>query len=357
MFPTHQRIDSAALLHNVRRVREYAPHTAIIAMIKANAYGCGLSVVAPLLDGAVEAFGVAHLEEALSIHHMGVRTPCVIFRSFLESDSWHKVLEINAQCVIYHEAQLQSLLQTPLLKPLTVWVKINTGMNRAGFSMEALPDVISALKACPWVSVQIGLMTHFASADIPDDAFTTVQLEAFQTIQRAFPELLCSLSNSAAIMAQPLSHADYVRPGLMLYGVSPFADKTGQELGLSPVVRFYTKIESIQSLPAGERVGYHGIWQSTAPARIGLLPVGYGDGYPRSIAPNTPVYIHGRMVPIVGRVSMDIITVDLTHCEATLGDEVELWGEHLPIEHIARLAGTIPYTLLTGLWPRHISES
>lgn len=351
--PTRVQIDATALLHNLNQVRLSAPNSKIIAMVKANAYGCGIPEVVSVLDGRVYAFGVACLEEAMAIRAIGVRSDCVLFQGVFSSDELQLVAAQQFQLVIHQPHQLQWLLSIPLENKIKVWVKINTGMHRLGFSPEDSYEVINAIANCPWVEEEIGLMTHLASADEPDHPTNQNQLRLFREMALPPRRFIKSIGNSAAILALPDSHADVVRPGIMLYGVSPFANQCGQELGILPVMRFVSAISAIHYYPGQARIGYGGTWQTSRPSIIGIVAAGYGDGYPRHIAQNTPVWINGQFAPIVGRVSMDMLTVDLTDCpDVKMGDPVELWGQYIPVEKIALSAGTIAYELLCQFSPR-----
>ncbi|KTC68050.1 alanine racemase [Legionella birminghamensis] len=351
--PTKVQIDATALLHNVQQVKRHAPGRQIIAMVKANAYGCGLYSVIPVLEGHVDAFGVACIEEALAIKALGACTDCILFQGFFNRDELSLVVEHNLQVVIHQAYQLEWLLAQPLPKPVRVWVKVNTGMHRLGFAAEEVYDVLNALHNCPWVDPQIGLITHLACADELHNPSNQQQLGRFTDLHLPELPLTRSIGNSAAILSLPESHADVVRPGIMLYGISPFKQSCGQDLGLMPVMRFISSLIAVQHYPSGARVGYGGEWQTQKHSKIGVVAVGYGDGYPRHIAANTPVWINGYQAPIVGRVSMDMMTVDLTHLpQAAVGDAVELWGVHIPVESIANAAGTIAYELICQLSPR-----
>jgi alanine racemase len=351
--PTGVFIDTHALVHNLNQVKRQAPGKKIIAMVKANAYGCGLSAVVPALQDQVDAFGVACLEEAIAIRKLGSTRDCVLIQGVFSAEELLQAAELNCQCVLHQPHQLRWLLDNPLPNKIRVWVKVNTGMNRLGFLPKDVYEVLSALKSCSWVDETIGLMTHFACADEPGNPENQRQLRLFQELQLPQMVLIKSLANSAAILTLPEAHADVVRPGIMLYGVSPFPEKTGRELGLLPVMHFRSAISAIQHYPSGASVGYSGTWQAPRPSIIGVVASGYGDGYPRHIAPNTPVWIKGYQAPIVGRVSMDMLTVDLSDCpNVAVGDTVELWGNHIPIETVAKSAGTIGYELLCQFIPR-----
>ena len=345
--PTRITIDAAALLHNVQRVKQCAPNKKIIAMVKANAYGCRLACVLPVLDAHVDAFGVACLEEAEVLRALGSQRDCVLFQGVFSADEWLRAADLQLQCVVHQTRQLQWLLANPLPRAIHVWVKVDTGMHRLGFGLSETQSVIAALQACPWVHNDIGLMTHLACADEPQHPSNARQLQAFNDLQQQNQSRTCSIANSAAIMALPDAHGDVVRPGIMLYGVSPFANQTAQALDLIPVMRFESAVSAIHHYPAHAPIGYGGRWQRETPSVIGVVAAGYGDGYPRHIADNTPVWVNGFIAPVVGRVSMDMLTIDLTDCPTVkVGDTVELWGQHVPVETIAQSAGTIPYELL-----------
>ena len=349
--PTHIEIDASALVHNVLRVSALAPQQKIIAMVKANAYGCGLASVVPILDQYVDAFGVACLEEAMAVRRLSDK-PCILFQGIFSPEELIRVSLSHFHCVIHQMEQLQWVINQSLPHPIKVWVKVDTGMHRLGFLPEQIPSVLAALHECAWVEQEIGLMTHLASADELGHVKNDQQIMAFNAIAEV-NQLTKSIANSASILSRRDTHADVVRPGLMLYGASPFSDKTAHDFELKPVMNFISAITATHLIDAHESVGYGGVWKSQRPSRIGVVACGYGDGYPRHIQPNTPVWIKGHKVPIVGRVSMDMLTIDLTDFkDLNVGDQVELWGAHLPVEIIARHAGTVAYELLCQVSPR-----
>lgn len=350
--PTRLVIEPSALLHNVAQIRRFAPNKKIIAMVKANAYGCGMRAVVPVLEGHVDAFGVACLEEAMAIRAMGSQTQCILFQGVFSPDELLVVAQQQFACVVHHPQQLQWLINTPLPGTIKLWVKVNTGMHRLGFKTSELQEVVNALHSCPWIDNEIGLMTHLACADEPERPENQQQISLFQDISvPGFSQR--SIANSAAIISFPQAHADMIRPGIMLYGVSPFAHKTAMDLGLIPVMRFMSAISAIHHNPAGAQVGYSGTWKCDEPSVIGIIAAGYGDGYPRHISANTPVWVCGREVNIVGRISMDMMAVDLTnHPEVEIGAPVELWGAHIFVERIAQSAGTLGYELLCQITER-----
>jgi alanine racemase len=350
--PARLIIEPSALVHNVKQIKQFAPGKKIIAMVKANAYGCGISAVVPVLEGRVDAFGVACVEEALAIRKLGSRTHCILFQGVFSPDEFNLVEQYELGCVLHQPHQLQWLLNTPLNNPIKLWVKVNTGMHRLGFKLDEIQDVMTALQACPWVDKEIGLMTHLACADEPERTENLQQISLFKNISiQGFSQR--SIVNSAGIISFPQAHEDAVRPGIIIYGVSPFINKTARDLGLVPAVRFVSEITAISTNPPKAAVGYGATWNSEKPSRIGIVAAGYGDGYPRHIAANTPVWVQGREVPIVGRVSMDMLAVDLTcHPDVSPGAPVELWGTHILVERIAHAAGTIGYELLCQVTER-----
>jgi alanine racemase len=255
-------------------------------------------------------------------------------------------------CVVHNPQQLEWIKQTPLSQPIKLWVKVNTGMHRLGFKTHELQQVMDVLQACPWVDKQIGLMTHLACADEPERYENQQQISLYHQIKvPGFTQR--SIANSAAIISIPDALADVIRPGIMLYGVSPFANQTARDLGLIPVMRFMSAVSAIHENPSAAQVGYGGTWKSEKPSRIGIVAAGYGDGYPRHISENTPVWVRGNEAMVVGRVSMDMMAIDLTNLpEVQVGDQVELWGPNILVERIAKSAGTIGYELLCQISER-----
>ncbi|MDF1678834.1 MAG: alanine racemase [Legionellaceae bacterium] len=350
--PTRIEVNTSALQYNVTRVKACVPGKQVIAMVKADAYGCGVPAVVPVLERTVDAFGVACLEEARQVRKY-TQKPCILFQGMFTSDELLYLAENHFEVVLHQKEQLKWILTASLKQPIRVWVKVDTGMHRLGFMPDEVRNVVQALQACAWVQNNIGVITHFASADTPESIQNNMQLEAFQTLKLPDGTFTKSIGNSAAIFSMPDVLADTVRPGIMLYGVSPFFDKEGAELDLKPVMQFVSALTAIHTYSPGAQVGYGATWEAKRPSRIGVVAVGYGDGYPRHIEPNTPVYIEGHYVPIVGRISMDMLTVDLTdYPDIILGSRVELWGTHLPVERVATSAGTIGYELICQVSPR-----
>lgn len=344
--PTHIYIDVSALLYNFQRVQYYAPGKKIIAMVKANAYGCGVAAIVPILEHRVAAFGVACLEEALTIRKLGSRAECILFQGIFSPEDLIYLQQYHLQCVVHHSHQIQWILAHRTKEKIKIWLKIDSGMHRLGFKPDKVEEVMRALLQCPWVEC-MGFMTHLACADTPNAPLNASQLQTFQDSTLSYPNMARSMANSAAIISLPQTHADIIRPGIMLYGVSPFGYISSQELGLRPVMQFVSQITAIHHYPANTPIGYGATWKSPNPSRIGVVPVGYGDGYPRHVSPQTPVWIRGHLVPIVGRISMDMLNIDLTKTPFIQeGDTVELWGKNLMVEEIARKANTLAYELL-----------
>lgn len=348
--PARALLDRAALSGNLARVKSLAPRAKVMAVIKANAYGHGLAWAARALHDA-DAFGVASLEEGIELRAAGVRQPVCLLEGFFEARELPAIEHYDLSPVIHHEAQLWDLEHTESVKALDVWLKIDTGMHRLGFPPAAIADVLLRLKACPRVR-RIAVLSHFANADNTFDKTSAHQLEQFlELVGRSGLER--SMANSAGIVVFPESHLEWVRPGIMLYGASPVIGRAAEELGLKPVMTLMSALIAVQHLRKGDAVGYGGDFVCPEDMPVGIVAIGYGDGYPRQLKPGTPVLVNNARVPLVGRVSMDMITVDLREQpEARVGDPVVLWGRGLPVEEVAAHAGTIGYTLLCGVTPR-----
>jgi alanine racemase len=276
--PTYVQFDKAALLHNLNQVKHYAPGKKIIAMVKANAYGCGLESVVPVLSNKVYAFGVACLEEAIAIRKLGVMSECILFQGVFCADELVTVSQYKLQCVLHQPCQLQWLLNNPQASKIKVWVKVNTGMHRLGFAPDQVYAIIQALQNCTWIDSEIGLMTHLACADEPENNANEAQLNTYRELKLPKGQFISSIANSAAIIALPKAQADVVRPGIMLYGVSPFSKQTSVDLSLKPVLSFISAISAIHHYPAGASIGYGSTWQTKRPSVIGVVAAGYGDG-------------------------------------------------------------------------------
>lgn len=346
--PTRAVLDPEALRHNLARVRAFAPGARVMAIVKADGYGHGLEWVARHLPDA-DAFGVASVEEGERLRAIGIRQPIALLEGFYTPDELERIAPQRLEPVLHTREQVTAL-EAYHGERLNVWLKLDTGMHRLGFALADVSHVLGRLRRCRGVS-EVRVMSHLASADDLMDATTQLQLDAFAASAPA--GLVRSLANSAGIAGWPASHFDWVRPGIMLYGASPLLDRSAQQLGLRPVMSLETALIAIQTRRKGDAIGYGGAWRCPEDMPIGVAAIGYGDGYPRHAAPGTPVLVGGRGAPRVGRVSMDMITLDLRNCpDARIGDRVVLWGEDLPVEQVAACAGTIAYELLCHVTPR-----
>ena len=344
-------INLPALRHNLRRARTLAPGSRVMAMVKANAYGHGLALAARALSEA-DAFGVASLDEALVIRHAGLAHPIVLLEGVFSAAELEEAARCGCELVVHDERQLALLEASRLDHAFGAWLKLDTGMHRLGFAPGETRAAWERLHAAAAVRGPVRLMTHLARADEPGNADTRGQLQIFAAATAGL-RAERSLANSAALLAWPESHADWVRPGILLYGVSPFAGQRGADHGLMPVMTMRTELIAVKTVARGDRVGYGGQWTADKDTRIGIAAIGYGDGYPRHAPNGTPVLVNDARAPLVGRVSMDMIAVDLCmQPDARVGDTVVLWGPELPVEEIARAAGTIAYELLCGVTQR-----
>lgn len=345
-------IDLKALLHNLEVVKAQAPSAQVIAMVKSNAYGCGLENITKSLAGKVYAFGVACIAEASAIRSWGIQERCILYQGVHQASEWSQTSELGFEVVLHQQYQLDWLLNNPLPKPVKVWAKFNTGMNRLGFHINEFQTVIKTLKNCSWVDDKLGVMTHFACADEALHPLNQYQRnEWFMMTQDWQGDI--SACNSAAIWQFNDLCGTHIRPGLALYGVSPIGAKNATALQLIPVMRFKSAIMAIHQVESGEAIGYGATFITSRSSLIGVVAVGYGDGYPRHVNQDAYVMIHQHRVPIVGKISMDMMMVDLTDYPGVqLGDPVELWGENLLIEEVAKFSGTISYELMCQVCPR-----
>jgi alanine racemase len=344
-------IDTTALRHNLGRVRATAPDSRVMAVIKANGYGHGLVPVARALADS-DGFAVARLEEGLALRAAGVAKPILLLEGVVGSEQLRLAAEQRMEIMVHSTEQLELLESRSSGPPVTAWIKLDTGMNRLGFRAGHFASAYARLTRIPNVATDPALATHLASADDPGDPKTAEQLRSFAAATAGLPGAR-SIANSAALIGWPATRADWVRPGLMLYGLSPFESGDGAMLGLLPAMTLRSEVIAIKSVPAGETVGYGGTWRAPRDTRMAVVAAGYGDGYPRSVPSGTPVLVNGRHAPLVGRVSMDMLTVDVTDLGiVAIGDPVVLWGEGLPVEEIAVRAGTIPYEIVCGVSQR-----
>ena len=345
------RVHARALQANLERARALAAPAQVMAVIKADGYGHGLERTARAF-AAADAFGVAAIADGLRLRAAGLRQRIVVLSGPDAPGDLAELRRLDLEAVIHHDSQLAWLEAAPAGAPLRIWLKVDSGMHRLGFAPAAVHAAHARLTALPGVHPEIVLMTHFAASDEFDSDVTARQIAAFgaATAGLSGPR---ALSNSAGLLGWPAARADWVRVGGLLYGQSVVAGKTGTDFGFAPALTLATRLIAINRVARGERIGYAGAWTCPEDMPVGVAAIGYGDGYPRSAAAGTPVLLRGRRVPLIGRVSMDLITLDLRDAPAAaVGDEIVLWGDGLPAEVIADHAGTISYVLTCGLTRR-----
>jgi alanine racemase len=344
-------INAQALQHNVAILRQHARPARMIAILKANAYGHGLLSTAWALQKMTDGFGVALLSEAMQLREAGITHKILVLEGALAIEEYAIAYKEEIDMVIHHESQYQWLMQHPPLHPITIWLKVNTGMNRLGMLPNIVHSLIQQLNASPFIK-SIVLMSHLASADQLNNPANITQCRVFDKLIQAqtHPALTYSLANSAGVLAWPDTHYHWVRPGLALYGVSPFTHHDGQHYDLRPVMTLKAKIIAIQQLQPGDAIGYYGLVHCQMPMRIGIVAFGYGDGYPYDAPEGTPVLFREQRVRLIGQVSMDMMTIDLSgQATIRLGEEVTLWGVGLSVEEIARWTRRSCYELLCGV--------
>jgi alanine racemase len=350
-------IDTAALRHNLGTIRAYAPGSKVMAVVKANAYGHGLVSTALALADA-DSFAVARLEEGIALRAAGVRTPVVLLEGVFSAEQLAEAAHHRFELVVHDPLQLKLLEAHRDARRFIVWIKMDTGMNRLGFRPEAFAPALARLRALTVPALELRAMTHLARADERDEPMTREQIGRFETTLNEAglvgpQRLATSIGNSAGTLGWPAAHGDWVRPGLALYGVSPFGSETAEKHGLKPVMTLETTVLTVREVKRGETVGYAGAWRAERDSSIAILAAGYGDGLPRHLENGTPVLIGGAPYPLVGRVSMDMIAVDVTGApKVVTGNKAIIWGVGLPVEEVARHADTIPYELLCGVSQR-----
>ncbi len=346
-------IDLSALRHNLGVVRQHAGQSRVLAVVKANAYGHGVMRVARVLaDAGVDGFALLELDAAIALREAGYQQRIVLLEGIFDARELASLVEHRIDTVVHCAEQIAMLRQAAPDARLNVLLKLNTGMNRLGFTASGFADALAALRANASVG-EITLMTHFANADDARGvAWQMAAMAAFEKITQGVT-LPRTLANSAAIVRYPETHADWVRPGIMLYGATPFADISAAQLGVKPVMTLASQIIAVQHLKAGDTVGYGGAYTARRDTRIGVVACGYADGYPRHAPSGTPVRVGDAMTSTVGRVSMDMLCVDISALpSAQVGTPVTLWGEGNPVDDVATAAGTVGYELLCALAPR-----
>ncbi|NIF21881.1 catabolic alanine racemase DadX [Candidatus Pantoea multigeneris] len=347
--PVFATIDQQALRHNLSVARQAAPGSRIWSVVKANAYGHGIARVWQSLS-ATDGFALLNMEEAILLRDAGWQKPILLLEGFFHAEDLDLIDRYRLTTSVHSSWQIQAIANASLSAPIDIYVKVNSGMNRLGFRPEQLHNVWQKLRALPNVG-DMTLMAHFADAENPQGL-----VEPLQRIEHAAEGLAVprSLSNSACTLWHPEAHYDWVRPGIILYGASPSGEwQDIAETGLKPVMTLQSEIIGVQQLQPGDGVGYGYRYRASQPQRIGVVACGYADGYPRHAPSGTPVAVDGILTQVVGAVSMDMITVDLTPCpDAGIGSTVELWGNQVKIDQVAKAAGTVGYELMCALAPR-----
>jgi alanine racemase len=343
--PIRATIRLSALANNLARARERAPAAKVMVVIKANAYGHGLLRVARALRTA-DGFAVVDLQDAVQLREAGFEQRILLLEGFFDLGDLSWMAQHRLTAVMHSVDQLEMLETVSLASPVDLFVKLNTGMNRLGFAPAVLNSVLERLRHCHNAG-DITLMTHFACAD--DARGIASQLARFETAVAGI-DLPVSLANSAALLRYLESARGWVRPGIMLYGASPFADQSATSLNLQPVMTLTSKLLTVRQLQVGDTVGYGATFRADASIRMGVVACGYADGYPRHANTGTPVLVAGTRTRILGRVSMDMLCVDLTSLpNVGVGAPVILWGQGLPVDEVATAAGTVSYELLCAL--------
>ncbi|WP_414154571.1 alanine racemase [Pseudomonas sp. BNK-43-a] len=347
MRPARALIDLQALRHNYRLARELSGAKAL-AVVKADAYGHGAVRCALALETEADGFAVACIEEALELRAAGIKAPVLLLEGFFEASELALIAEHDLWCVVHSLWQLEAIEQTAVRKPLNIWLKLDSGMHRVGLHPKDYHEAYQRLLASGKVA-RIVLMTHFARADELDASTTEQQVAVFQAARQGLAAE-CSLRNSPGVLGWPQVPSDWVRPGIMLYGATPFEVEQAAAARLQPVMTLQSRIISVRELPTGESVGYGAKFTSPRPTRVGVVAMGYADGYPRHAPTGTPVVVAGKRTQLIGRVSMDMLCVDLTEVpEAGIGSPVELWGKQVLASDVAQQAGTIPYQIFCNL--------
>lgn len=347
--------DVSALVHNLRVARARAGASRILAVVKADAYGHGALRAARAFADA-DGLAVARTHEAIALRRAGIDGTILVLGGFADGDSLATLARERVDVAVHSREQVELLRARRDGPPVRIWVKVDTGMHRLGFAPRELPSVWRELAAMPGVARPMHAMSHFASADEPGGAATPRQIARFDEVIAAVGGAApppASLANSAAVLSAPASHREWVRPGMMLYGVSPLAGGRADHHGLRPAMTLSAPLVAVKTIERGSAVGYGATWTAPARMRLGLAAIGYADGYPRHAPSGTPVLVNGRRAALAGRVSMDLVAIDLRSCpDARVGDRATLWGDGLAVEEVAEAAGTIPYELVARLGSR-----
>lgn len=352
--PTKAIINLSALRHNFAIAQSLAPNSKLIPVIKANAYGHGAEQCAAALSDVAPAFAVACIEEAMQLREAEISQPVLLMEGAFEASELKVALENNFYLMVENQQQLDNLLAAKLPKPLNVWLKVDSGMHRLGFAPDQVSAAWQALCASDNTADNPVLTSHFSSAEDLQSPATAKQITLMKNLASELGTSNLSLANSAGLIAWPESHGTWNRPGYMIYGRNPLGDNN---LDLKPVMQLVSKVSSIRTVGAGESVGYNGVWTAQRSSVIATIPVGYGDGYPRTAKGGTPVLVNGTKVPLVGTVSMDMILVDVTDVEnVQISSDVELWGEDITPDEIGDYSSSNGYEVLTRMPARVLRE-
>jgi alanine racemase len=340
-------LSSENLRHNIRVIRERAPKSQMMVMLKANAYGHGIRSTATRIDNLVDFMGVARFDEGLILRKIGIKTPICIMQGVYTQE--HVIIAAcnNFDLIVHDKTQIDCL-DTDVPRKINIWLKVDTGIGRLGFSTHEVLSVYQKLRSLNSVGT-ITLTSHFACADDIDHPLNARQMHVFHQLGIDFPGPK-SLANSAGIFNFPNSHYDVVRPGMAVYGISPIKDMVGSELGLKPVMNLMTQVMSVREVAAGTTIGYGARSQAIKPIILATIAIGYGDGYPRSVPDGTKILIKNKICELIGRISMDMTTINLMHnTQVKCGDIATLWGENLPLEYIAKSINGSSYDIITNV--------
>lgn len=347
--PAKATVDLAAIRHNYQLAQQLAPNAQALGVVKANAYGHGSVAVAKTLEPLAPVLAVACIEEAIELRQAGIVKPVLLLEGVFEADEIVTASEQNFWIMASGIEQVELIANAAIAEPVTVWLKADSGMHRLGLTDGQVQQAYARLSALAHVNNDIVIATHFAAADELDSDFTLQQINRFASMTEGLKTPV-SLANSAGILAWPQAHGNYTRPGIMLYGSSPFAQAQANADQLKTVMTLASEVIAVRTIEAGETVGYGRSWIAQRRSTIATVAIGYGDGYPRQMPNGTPVFINGQRAPLAGRVSMDMITVDVTEIgTVNVGDNVELWGHNIPLNEVASCVGTISYELVTRM--------
>lgn len=341
------------LHHNLDIIRLKAPTSQIIAVVKANAYGHGIRAVSQRLHNVVYAFGVASIDEALIIRSVGIKTPVLLMEGVFEPSELEEASREGFEVVFHSPHQIEWLKRFNLKQPIIAWLKVNTGLARLGVNHDDVKKHYDTLMASQNIIKPVRIISHFACADIPNHSLNQVQINRFKKIVQQY-DTYYSLCNSAGLFNYPEQHYQFIRPGVCLYGVSPFDSASAQNLNLKPVMTLKTSLIAINQLKKGDFVGYGAQYTCDEDMPVGVVAFGYGDGYPFTAQNGTPILINDTRCPLVGRVAMDMLMVDLRPCKVppSIGDTVTLWGEDLPLEDVVHHTQDITWNMITSIQNR-----